>query len=366
MKRCASCGVPELIGKAHRWESNGVISLVLSPQNRMIFFESETIDKVFRGIEELIGVPIEHIIIESRSRETKRYVERIHPSETKLMGRNITDLSDEERRRLLVKIRETFQNIIDIGQVYGYGFRSLGEVWESGDHHPWRVTTIKEPYSVFFSAADSLGSAEVTEGIEMWVKYEETEKDTYRIEVFPAPHPLGLKERLKRKRYQFKPGDIAYENCPECGVPREISRFIWVPERGIILNPDNDRRMAFFGPLGVDSILDDLEAELGESIPATVVEAMRKYIREAWTVEEWMKDAVTFRKMIALHGLGNLTSFQRDRRHLTLVIENSTLHLPMVGAVQALVEMAYRAESSTVEWELAEDGDLTVTVKVKR
>jgi hypothetical protein len=34
----------------------------------------------------------------------------------------------------------------------------------------------------------------------------------------------------------------------------------------------------------------------------------------------------------------------------------------MVGTVQALVEMAYRMDRSTVEWSLSEDGDLEISV----
>ncbi len=365
MERCSGCGVPLLIGRTHRWEKNGVISLKDSPQNRMVFFECEVIDEIFRGIEKLIGVPIEHIVMESRSRETRRYVERVYPPEIKGMGGKIDDLPDGEKERLKEAIRTATQAIIDIGLVYGYGYRTLGDEWERGHPYPWRVTTIREPYSVLFAAADSLGSGEVVEGREMWVRYEEVAKDTYRIETFPGEHPLELKERLKRKRYPFKPGDIEFERCPECGVPRDIGSREWDPERGVILDPAGGRRMAFFGPLGVDAVFDDLQAELGEAIPDAVIEAVRMYIRDAWSGEEWWRDAEAFRRMIALRGLGNLVRFRGDRGGLSLTIENSAIPLPMVGAVQALVEMAYRAENSTVEWDLAVDGDLTVEVRVR-
>jgi len=66
--------------------------------------------------------------------------------------------------------------------------------------------------------------------------------------------------------------------------------------------------------------------------------------------------------MIALRGLGNLTLFEGDRNHLSLKIENSCLHLPMVGTIQALVELVYGKDSSTVRWDLCEDDDLNVTV----
>jgi hypothetical protein len=361
MEKCEYCGVPSLIGQGHRWEPNGVISLAGSPHNRMVFFDCEIIDEVFRGIERLLGMPIEHIIIESRARETKRYIERIYPPETWKVSEGNGQGDGEGRERLRETIRNIGQNIIDIGHVYGYGHTWRSDLWDKGDPYPWRVQIVREPYSILFAAADNLGSIEVMEGIDMWVRYEEIERDTYRVEVYPGDHPVELKQRLKRRRYSFKPGDMDYERCPECGLPLEVARRNWDPENGLITDPDTGRRMALFGPLGVDAIFDDLEEELGGVIPDTVIEAMRRYIRIAWAVEEWRRDAENFRRMIALRGLGNLVSFEGDRSHLTLTVENSALHLPMVGAIQALVEMAYRVDRSQVEWELAEDGDLTVS-----
>jgi hypothetical protein len=62
--------------------------------------------------------------------------------------------------------------------------------------------------------------------------------------------------------------------------------------------------MALFGPLALDAVFDDLEAELGEAIPETVIEAMRRYIRDAWSYEEWWREEDTFRNMIGGAGHG--------------------------------------------------------------
>lgn len=86
MEVCDGCGVPLIIGREHRWEPNGVISLVRSPTNRMVFFESEAIDGMIGGIERLIGRPVSHIVIESRARETRRYMERLLGEEGRLVG----------------------------------------------------------------------------------------------------------------------------------------------------------------------------------------------------------------------------------------------------------------------------------------
>jgi len=256
------------------------------------------------------------------------------------------------------------QSIIDIASVYGYGHQSMGDGWERGADFPWRTQVIQQPYSLLFMAADNVGSVEAFEAADMRVRYESIGQDTFSIEVYPGDHPVGLKERLKRTRYDFKPGDIHYDRCDECGIPLVVAYRKWDMKKGTISDPQTGRRMAIFGPFALDSIFDDLEAELGEAIPEMVIEAQRRYIKSAWDAESWKKDGATFQQMVALRGLGNLTKFEGDRSQLTMVIENSCAHLMMIGTTQALVELVYKAESSTCEWERTEDGDLTMTVTV--
>lgn len=371
---CEKCGVPTMVSGGLKWENNGVISLTSSPRNRMVLFESETIDNLFQGIEELIGMPIEHIVIESRCRETKRYIERAFPPEVRKiidskessLEDRISKMSPEEKETLFATMKVITQSIIDIAKNYGYGDQRLSELWERGEDFPWRVQLVRDPYSILFTAADNLGSVEAFEGVDMQVKYERTGEEAYRTEVYPGEHSLEFKERLKRRRYDFKPGEITYERCPECGIPLTVSRCFWDLDRGTITDQETGRRMAIFGPFSVDSICDDLEMELGDAIPDTVIEATRRYIRKAWGVDDWNRDGLTFQQMLAVRGLGNIVHFEGGHDHLDMVIENSCLYLPIIGTIQALVEMAYRVESSSCEWELSKDGDLNLTIRVKR
>jgi len=367
---CAGCGVPIMISSGHRWESNGVITLTNSPRNRMVFFESDVIDQLFKGIEALIGMPIEHIVIEGRSRETRRYIERAFFLKDKNVlgdkgGGTEGQLTPEERKIFRVTMKPYNQAVVDIARTLGYGDQRLGEGWDKDHDYPWRTQTIRGPYSLLFIAADHIGSVEAFEGSEMWVSYEKTGEDLYGSNVYPSEHPVSLQERLKRRRYEFKPGDIHYDCCPQCGIPQAIAAYRFDLDSGMIWNPDTGRRMAFFGPFSIDPIFDDLETELGEAIPETVIEAQRRYIKEAWSTELWKRGAADFQKMIALRGLGHLTLFEGDRDHLRLRIENSCLHLPMVGTIQALVELAYRKESSTAHWDLSKDGDLNITINIQ-
>ena len=372
IEKCGRCGVALMLSREHIWEPNGVISLAESTHNRMVFFESETIDRLFRVIEGMIGIPIEHIAIESRRRETRRFIERgLPPEARKIMegmgGRKEGEglgISPENRETFLATMKDVARYNLDIGFVYGYGEQLMGDLWDTDADFPWRTWIIKEPYSVIFLVADVLGSVEAFESADMRVLYDETEKGTYQVEVYPGEHPLELTERLKRKRYEFKPGDAEYERCSECGIPLVVAYRKWDMDKGTITDPETGTRMAVFGPLAVDSLFEDLETEIGEVIPETIIEAQRRQIKTSWDIESWNKDGSTLRQMIALRGFGNLTTFEGDRTHLDIVVENACLHLPMIGTTQALVELAYKADRSTCEWELADDGDLSMNINI--
>lgn len=364
---CGSCGVPTTVGAELSWENNGVIVSRTSPPNRWVFYESENIDPLFHGIEELIGVPIENIVIESRRRESRRYMERLFPAEAKeaFRGHDDPQMTAEERRKKLAAAREVLQNIYDVGRVFGYADISESPVWSTDEPHPWRFGVVHNPYSVLFQVAESLGTCEAVEGIDMWVKYEKTGEDTYNFEFYASEHPVGLADRFKRRRYDFKPGDIKYDYCPECGVPAEISRYVWDLKGGKITDPDTGRRMAIFGPQSLDSIFADLEDELGEDISRAVIEAQRRYVKSAWSEDKWLRGSEEFNRMTNLRGMGNITGFDADRDHVSVRVENTALPLFQVGIVQGLVEMAYRVDSSTCIWELHDDGDSLVTIKVR-
>lgn len=361
-----------MVSKELNWADNGTITLKRSPATRMVFFESASIDELFKGIEALIGFSIVNLVIESKSRDTRGYIERLL---TPVMGDFLPEqwrgglgemnhMADDQKAASLAVIKSVTQNMTNLSRIYGYGDQRLGESWESGENYPWRLQQYHNPYSLLFAAADNLGAGEVFEKTEMWVRWENMGGGTYYIVTYPGKHPVDLKERLKKRRYDLKPGDIAYERCSGCGLPQEVASLEYSLRDGTYFDPDTGWRMAIFGPAPLDAIFHDLEAELGEAIPETVIEAQRRYIKSAWGVERWNRSGATFQKMIAVRGLGDLVEFAGDGDHLSMRIENSCLHLAMIGTVQALVELAYRAESSSCYWEMADDGDLSLTITV--
>jgi len=349
MKACRECGVPYAVGKGHVWGGNGVITQARDPDHRMVFYESDNLDSLFMGIEEIIGVPIEHIVIESKRREVKEYVEKMLPPLARRAAR-------------YVGLGAMIRKLSRIGKAFGYGNMKLAEKRVRYDDDDYVSMVISNPHSILFYCGENLGAWEAIDGRESRVKYEELMGGTFEVTNYIGEHPIELSERLGTRTYKFKPGDIPLDRCRKCGVPLDVARCRWSLETGIIIDPDSGRRMAIFGPAGFEAVIADLEMELGETIPETVIEAQRRYAKLTLGAGTLPRDYEGFRKMLAVRGLGNLTRSEFERDSSTVVIENSCMHLLMVGLIQAVFELIYGHDKSAYEWDLKEDGDLKVTV----
>jgi len=71
---CGACKVPLTVSRELEWEANGVISLNASPKNRMVFFESETIDRLFHVGEtgESLDTGLTHMSVFSKTSHAPR------------------------------------------------------------------------------------------------------------------------------------------------------------------------------------------------------------------------------------------------------------------------------------------------------
>ena len=70
IRLCPACGAARDVTRLHTWMPNGTILEKSNPDHRMVFIESDSLRDTFAGIERIIGISIEPIIIESQRRST--------------------------------------------------------------------------------------------------------------------------------------------------------------------------------------------------------------------------------------------------------------------------------------------------------
>lgn len=252
---CEKRGVPLMVSKMQTWHENGVISEIKDPDHRMLFFKSENLDNVFRKIEEIIALSIERIVVEAQSRVTREYIEMLIPKAV---------------RKIIyfLKPGAIVQKMAIMARTHGYGNVKIIEAKARrvpffGPRDDHILMTVKRPYSIFRWTGDNLGGIEAVSGRECTVTKEKIAENASRLEMKIGAHPSELKERLAKRQYVVKPGNFKLERCPACGIPSDVARCRWNIEDGLIIDPDTGRRMAIFGPAGLEAAFDALEDELG-------------------------------------------------------------------------------------------------------
>lgn len=348
---CGECGVPEYVSSEHLWLRCGLIAQKRDQRHVVIFIESENLDPLFEGIEDLIGVSIGRIVLTTRRRAGRAYMSRMVPP-------GLTEML----QRGELKLGDIFGAFVAIGHALGYGKFELLDYRYQQDDDDYALVRVEKPYSAVFGLCDPAAAMEAITGYELSFESRKLEDDVYELRIFRSVHAEEYRDRLIMRPYTHGEGDIDFETCLSCGVPRELSGFRWDLEQGTITCRTTGRRMAFFAPTVIDAIFGELERELGETIPRTVVEAQRRFTRSGLYSTREIGDVEAFRRQLAVRGLGNLKEFRMGSDGLRMRLDNAAVHLMVVGLAQGIYEMARGTESS-VEWELSPEGDLEVEVR---
>ncbi len=347
-KLCPVCGIVKRVNREHEWLGNGTIVQRANCDHRMVFIEIENLAKTFSGVEEIIGMSIDRVIVEAKRRATFDFVDHTLPGIVKVIVR-------------LVGMSPVIRNITALGSVMGYGNIQLISVKNTHSKESIVKISIKEPYSVPLFCGDLAGAFNAVRRRQVAVDFEELAPDYFLITGHISQHPLELQERLQAKFYEHKPGDISFDKCPECSGPAILSEYRWDLERGVIENKERGRRMVLVGPAAIDAVMDELEKELGDSIPHVIVEAQRRFIKTGfYTVDEVASEEL-FRTQLALRGLGNMRDIEWSEGGLRIRLENPCLIPIIVGMALGFFEITSGIEGHA-DWEQSEDGDLLVDI----
>ena len=350
---CPQCNTPKQFVDNHVWLAGGIIVQSNNRSHRMVLMESDNLDPLYEGIVDIIGVPIERIIIETKRRATREYISRLIP---------------EEVKELILKKEMSVEPMIEAlnvtSNIMGYGRTSLVAYRYEQDDEDFVTERIENPYSVPLWCGDLTGSTEAVTQLDNTVTYRKLSQNTIEVTSRPSEHSPELKERLQPKEYAFTEGGIELERCSVCGGPAALSNFVWRPESGVITSKETGRRVAMLGPHYQEAIFDELEKELGETIPRVVVEAQRRFVKTGFYRVKELEDKEAFRSMLALRGLGDLQEITLTGGGLKVVIRNAALHLMLAGLLQGYYETTTGSESE-VDFEMGDDGTLELNITAK-
>ena len=349
IRKCRKCGVPMVAGKAHAWKDNGMIVQRRNPDNRMIFMETENMEDLFKGIEDIIGAPIAHLVIESIRREARKYLESELPLPAGKLGR---------RMFLNMAIRKS----IDIGTGMGIGHIEPSERRLRFDDGDYYSEIIQFPRSITMFAGEGLAAFEAITRHDGTVAYEKIAANTFRLTIRAGEHPLELQGYFAKAPHPEKPGDIKWRRCERCGTPLDIATCRWDYETGCIFLPDSGNRVSIYSPTPIEAVFKDLEAELGVEIPEAIIEAQRRHISRSMVLAE-AKSIDEYRYALALRGLGYISRLHIGVDHVAVTIQNPCLYPLLVGTVKGIFAYVGSGGGSTHQWSVDGGGDLYIEIE---
>jgi hypothetical protein len=341
---CNTCGVPRGINKTLRWDTNGTITETRDPGHRMVLADVEGINQLFDYIESLVGISLESIIIESKAKATKRFTQHL------IRGPKGTLLR-------LVGLDRAIDRAGETARMFGYGqFNIIERDWKN-NLVTWHM---HDPYCVPLMCGDLRGATEAIRNVTGDVTYQKLAGGSYFVRANVRPRPTGLEERLLSPEVRLKPGDLTYETCKECGLPAMMSDFVWDMDKGITTNTTTGLRFAFVGPDGLQVVFDELQSELGDTVPGTVIEAQRRRTANSEFDPRELFNPAVLRRFLGILGFGNLVELADRGGRYYARVENPALPYIIVGTALGVVD-AMTGANAHADWSI-DDGDLELTV----
>lgn len=258
--KCGKCGVPRLISLMHRWRDDGVLESRMGAA-RGVFIEKDAFTGSLDRVEKALGVPIDHIIIDAKRRDAKLYVDDVVSGPIGALAR----LRPLRRLGYTIMIHQAAAIGLAKARILEYkpGVRFAG--------------CARPAYHDVLFVGDVCGAYESIERKRGRPAYGVI-GDTLYMELLPD-ESLPDEERLELEKTPEVPARADHVRCPSCGVPRHMAGFRWALKEGRIYDRNTGEWIIYIDVEGLNTILRELEEELGETIPGLVAEHSFHYYR---------------------------------------------------------------------------------------
>lgn len=335
--KCSSCGTPKRVATKHEWRNDGVI-VSRESDLRGIWVESGLLHAVLDGIEEQLGVPIDHIVIDAKRRDAKLYVANL--------------LKGHQEMLLGLKPIRRVAYLSTIRQASALGLANTHLL----EYRPERLLVLRADhvYHEPLFAGDTCGAFEAIEGVRAVPSYGKVGRSTFLA--IEASMDAPEDERLEPEADSTVPSWITYNRCPACGLPLEVSSWKWDIRDGHVEDGNTGEWIVFMNIGGFNAVFRELVRELGEDIPGLAAGLCRSYyegLRDKHSRSPF--NGLSFMK---LRGFGTPEHENPTRDELSEgVVVRNAFNGPIVAGMVAAV---YGKAGGDVSWEDTAPGTLTV------
>ncbi len=357
-KICPKCGVPYLWGKDSVLDDDNT-SLLKTFPSRGIFYEIDEIHNLLRGLEESIELSLSQLFFTVHKRAIARY-----------FNGTLEGISGTIARKIASKA--IYWQMTQVTPNFGVG-RIAVESYKKGKFLKVRTWNA---WNEMLLAADIAGAWTSVEKIGCRVSSKRSNDHiTYLVEALDSPEEEYVGRLIPITGVLMGPPD--HPRCPACGGPESFRIFRWDRESGIIQERDNGLRVVHQTIGCVDSLMNELEIELGRQIRDVAIRTQADYVRRHISeglydragspVEAEDRDpAVRYRRYLGLikrRCMGNPFYIDISDGNLEIAIRNPANNELVLGRILGVYE-ALEGKPGDINWR-ALNGTLEIRVSPK-
>jgi hypothetical protein len=340
---CGRCGVPRDFSNNQTWGDNGTITQAGNERFRVVILDVDLVSGIFSGIQEMLGIPIDHITTEAKRKGTVEYILQLFSGFKLSLLRAFAH-------------RQAYERLTIVGAQFGYGHFEVRDVRRK----KYAVAYGRNIYYMPFMLGDLQATFNVVEGLSAQVGLEEKDGG-YLFNLHPGEEDFELASRMQRSLIPPKPGDVRFERCGSCGAPLALEGLVWDLHEGILTDTARGQRLCVIDPEQVDSVLRELETELGEDISRAIIDVARRHTVATFELDESSREDAYINRFLSLRGLGNLVRYDCGTHYLQAVIDNASPPLLVTGMLQGICDLI-KGGSSECVFTRSRDGSLQLDI----
>lgn len=338
---CKECGVPRLLSISQAWREGCIVD-TSSGAASLCIYEASYPTAMIRESEAALGIPLNHIVFLAGMHAAVKVLGVLHDAHPLVARLLFSAPLHGLTERMLV----AFARAIGVARV---------DIIERARGGTTRVR-IHDPFDLDNCLAIIAGVLQIADGHP--VSYEVLRQNgDCVVEFSPSPEDATKSETYRRMAAaDLVPARLsasaALPRCRRCGAPRGVGeQFTFDMRQGLITENASGERVILMGDHGMNTIVREMEAELGNLINEifTAFEKRnfaRKLASGAYGDGPW--DAPALRAYLALRGLGMLTAMEETEERTTFDVANAFVPTIVAGRLAALWEKRNGRECSCV------------------
>lgn len=359
--KCPNCGFPLRMAAFVYWRKSGTIApIFVGKYVRMALMPTGMYDRLFEGIEEWLGISIEHVIFEAERNISKSLFESFIKA---------LPVLDYFRRISLAKrlVVEAFNKVAIMSGMSD----SKTLEYRPGEYG---LARLRNPYNLQLMAANVIGAFEFLEGFPFDYALIDEGINSYLVEVHATDKKPAISTRLISDNPLTAPGNLEYDRCTLCYAPWKVSRRLrWLDDEGKIIDTQSGSRVFGMEALLLKTVFRELATELGDEVYEKVVQAQRD-----WTIEhvellgkspgnaglkgkDFQEAFQEYLDDLPIFGYGCSDMLTMKDRQVQVRMRNPFEENFIAGTLQGLYQ-TFSSEECRISWEVVQEGLVDYTI----